>query len=196
MRHGTKKIFARWVVGTVLGSFILFFLMAWLVVKPGEAENQALKALGGLEVKGAIEAPDFTIQTPDGKELHLKDYQGKAILLNFWATWCGPCAQELPKMAKLYEQYKEKGFVLIGVSLDFGGPEVVKTFLEERQLNFPVGIDTEKEAVKAYGVRGLPTSYFINPQGKVVGWLIGERDWEGEATHHLIKSLLDQTPKG
>lgn len=191
MANRSKQAFIPWSICIILGSFILFTLMTWLVVKPGEAENQALKALGGLEVKEAIEAPDFTIQTPDGKALHLKDYQGKAILLNFWATWCGPCAKELPKMAKLYEQYKEKGFVLIGVSLDFGGPEVVKAFLEEHQLNFPVGIDTEKEATKAYGVRGLPTSYFINPQGKVVGWLIGERDLESENAHNLIKSLVD-----
>lgn len=196
MRNRTKERFTRWITLMIFGSFILFILMLWFVVKPGEAENQALKALGGLEVKEAVEAPDFTIQTPDGKELRLKDYQGKAILLNFWATWCGPCAKELPQMAKLYEQYKDKGFVLIGVSLDFGGPETVKAFLEAHQLNFPVGIDTEKEAVKAYGVRGLPTSYFINSQGKVVGWLTGERNWESEEAHNLIKSLLNQTPKG
>jgi cytochrome c biogenesis protein CcmG/thiol:disulfide interchange protein DsbE len=121
----------------------------------------------------AQEAPDFTLVDIKGEKLSLSDYKGKVIILNFWATWCGPCKMEIPSFIELQDTYGED-LVILGVSLDQSGPQVVVPFVEQNNINYPV-VYGNGQVVQAYGgVRGIPTTFVIdrdfNIQKKYVGY--------------------------
>ncbi|MCP2519925.1 TlpA family protein disulfide reductase [Candidatus Aminicenantes bacterium AC-335-A11] len=112
-------------------------------------------------------APDFTLQDINGNLVRLSDFRGKIIILNFWATWCPPCRKEIPIFIKLYKKYKDEGLVIIGISLDRGGKEVVIPFVKKYGINYPVLIGTS-EVEEAYGgIRGIPTTFIIDKEGKI-----------------------------
>jgi thiol-disulfide isomerase/thioredoxin len=113
-------------------------------------------------------APDFTLQTLDGKDVTLSSLRGKAVLLNFWATWCGPCKIEMPWFVELQKQYGSKGLQIVGVAMDDSSTQDIQTFVKEMGVNYPVLIG--KEAVgQAYGgVDVLPTTFFIDRNGTIV----------------------------
>ena len=115
-------------------------------------------------------APDFRLKDVAGKDVALSDYKGRVVVLNFWATWCGPCNLETPWLVELREQYHKKGFEIIGVSvdsLDEYDPADVSAFIKEHKVNYPIVMAT-KEVVSAFGpVTGLPTTLVIDRQGKV-----------------------------
>jgi len=112
-------------------------------------------------------APDFTLTAIDGKTHTLKDYLGDVVVLDFWATWCGPCKMEIPHLKELHARYKEKGLTVIGVSLDQQGKQVVAPFVEKHQIPF-VSLLGNAEVVKAYGnVRSIPTTFLIDRKGIV-----------------------------
>ena len=118
-------------------------------------------------------APDFILQTPKGESLSFAQFQGKAVLVDFWATWCPSCREEIPGFVDLYTRYKEKGVEIIGVSLDTTGPEGVQKFIEEFAVNYPV-VMADEEIVKAYGgIRAIPTTFLVNPKGRIVKRYIG-----------------------
>ena len=111
--------------------------------------------------------PDFTVYDNDGNEVKLSDFEGKAVVLNFWASWCGSCKSEMPDFQELYEQYGEDiNFVM--VNMTDGGRETLehaKKFIEKQGYTFPVYFDTEYDAATVYGVRTIPTTYFIDKDG-------------------------------
>lgn len=121
----------------------------------------------------AQEAPDFTLTDLTGQKVSLSDYKGKVILLDFWATWCGPCKMEIPSFIQLQEQYGDD-VVVVGVSLDQGGPRVVEPFAKKNGINYPI-VYGDGSVVQAYGgIRGIPTTFVIdrdfNIQRKYVGY--------------------------
>lgn len=134
-------------------------------------------------------APDFTLKDIHGKAVSLSDYKGKVVLLNFWATWCGPCQLEIPWFVEFEKKYKDQGFAVVGVSMDEEGWEVVKPFLEEKRVNYRVVIGDDDVAQKYGGVESLPTTYMIDKSGRIhsihVG-LVSKSDYENE-----IVQLLD-----
>jgi peroxiredoxin len=107
---------------------------------------------------------DFTLRNLQGKAVSLSDYRGKKVMLNFWATWCGPCRVELPGMIKLYDELSGKGFVILAVNLREDHDQVAG-FVEQNKMRFPVLLDSEGSVGTAYFVRGIPTTVFINDQG-------------------------------
>ena len=113
-------------------------------------------------------APDFTLQTLDGKNVSLSSFRGKGVLLNFWATWCGPCKIEMPWFVELQKQYGSQGLQIVGVAMDDSSTQDIQNFVKEMGVNYPVLIG--KEAVgQAYGgVDVLPTTFFIDRDGKIV----------------------------
>src|SRR5271169_7059676 len=112
-------------------------------------------------------APDFTLPDANGASVKLSDYKGKVVLLNFWATWCGPCKIEIPWFMDFEKTYKDKNFAVLGVSLDEDGWESVKPYIEQKKINYRVVIGTEQVA-QLYGeVDSLPTSFMIDREGRI-----------------------------
>ena len=118
-------------------------------------------------------APDFTLETLDGKNLSLSQLRGKAVLVNFWATWCGPCKIETPWLVQLQNQYGSQGLQIVGVAMDDSGKDEIARFAKDMGMNYPVLLG--KEAVgEAYGgVPALPESFFIGRDGKIVDKIMG-----------------------
>ena len=147
-------------------ALLLFLLVLYLGVQKREAEVRELKG-----ILTGQPAPDFTLKTIDGKTISLKDFKGKVVLINFWATWCPPCREELPLFEEIYEKYKDKGFVILAINTD---PENLQDFLKDFgvELTFPILIGDEK-ILDLYPVRGLPTSFLIDREGKIVKVRLG-----------------------
>jgi peroxiredoxin len=131
-------------------------------------------------------APNFEVKDANGQAFHLADYKGKVVLLNFWATWCGPCKVEIPWFIEFEKNYKDRGFAVLGVSLDDDGWEVVKPYIEARKVNYRVAlgsIDIERLYGGGEGIQSLPTSFIIDRDGKVASvhvGLISKSDYQNE----------------
>ncbi len=118
-------------------------------------------------VKEGSIAPNFVLQSVDGERIELKDLKGKGVFLNFWGTWCGPCKQEFPYMANQYEVFKDRGVEIVAVNV--GESNIaVKNFMGSYGVNFPVAMDKDRQVTEAYDITPLPTTFLINPEGKVI----------------------------
>ena len=150
-----------------------------------------LKGLDLIRPSRAQAAKDFTVPSPNGKTLRLADYKGNVVFLNFWATWCPPCKEEMPAMERLYQRYKDRGLVVVALSVDAEGAPIVVPFVKEYKLTFPVGLDPKMAIAERYQVRGLPTSFLVDKKGTLVALALGPREWNGKTAHALIESLLE-----
>ena len=139
------------------------------------------------DVRG-VQAPDFELVALDGQRVKLSDFRGKAVVLNFWATWCAPCKIEMPWFVDLQKQYGNDGLTILGVAMDDAEPQKIAQFASEMGVNYPVLLGTNKIS-EAYGdVEFLPTTFYINRQGKIVGkvaGLIGRAEIEDDAKKAL-----------
>ena len=139
-------------------------------------------------------APDFSLQTMTGETLSLSEFRGKVVLVNFWATWCPPCREEMPALQSVYEKYRGEGFVVLAVNLTVSdSASDLREFVEGHALAFPVLLDETGDVGTAYQVRSLPTSFFIGKDGVIRSIVVG-----GPMSHALleteIESLLEETP--
>lgn len=129
----------------------------------------------GNNLKGAV-APDFTLTSLDGKQVKLSDLRGKAVVLNFWATWCGPCKIEIPWLTDLQKQYQPQGVEIVGVAMDDDAekkPDDIRKFTQEMNVNYQILLGNEKVADEYGGVDALPTTYYIDRDGKIVNRVFG-----------------------
>ncbi|MGH7279832.1 MAG: TlpA disulfide reductase family protein, partial [Candidatus Rokuibacteriota bacterium] len=133
-------------------------------------------------------ADDFTLPMPDGSRFTLAEHRGKVVFINFWATWCPPCLDEMPSMEKLYVQQRDNGFVMVAVSLD-ADPAVVAPFLARLGVTFPVALDPKLGVANTYGVRALPASFVVDREGYLAALALGPRRWDGAAAHSLVEGL-------
>ena len=113
-------------------------------------------------------APDFALKDSEGKQVRLSEYRGKVVLLDFWATWCGPCRIEIPWFSDMERQKKNQGFAVLGVSMDDDGWKVVKPFMSEMKMNYRVLLGNDQVAKDYGGLDALPTTFVINREGKIV----------------------------
>ena len=118
-------------------------------------------------------APDFTLKDADGKVVRLSDYKGKVVLLNFWATWCGPCKIEIPWFMEFEQEHKDRGFAVLGVSMDEDGWDAVRPFLAELRVNYRTLLGTDLVAQQYGGVDALPTTFVIDREGKIASTHVG-----------------------
>ena len=139
-------------------------------------------------ITGAV-APDFAQVTPEGKSLKLSDLRGKYILIDFWASWCGPCRQENPNVVRMYEQYKDKGFDILSVSLDSARDRWLQA-IEADKLSWKHVSDLKgwsNEVAQMYEVSGIPKTFLIDPQGKIIA-----TDLRGPSLEAKLKELFNQ----
>lgn len=178
-----------------LAGLILLLLFSAAGVVPGAASPEAMQALGILQLRGRTVAPDVTLPTLHGKPFSFKEAQGKVLLVNFWATWCLPCQWEMPLMERLYQAYRDKGFVVLAISLDREGASVVGPFVKERNLTYPVALDSAFQGAREFGVRGIPATILVGRDGVIRGVTYGPREWDGPEARAVIEFLL-QDSKG
>jgi peroxiredoxin len=133
-------------------------------------------------------AEDFSLPTPDGRTFRLSDQRGKVVFINFWATWCPPCRDEMPSLERLYAQRKDGPFALVAISLD-ANPVVVAPYLKQSRLTFPVALDPKMDLANAYGVRALPASFVLDPRGMLVAMALGPRHWDGPVALAVVDGL-------
>ena len=134
-------------------------------------------------------APSFSLQDADGRTVTLADYKGKVVLLNFWATWCGPCKIEIPWFVEFEQKYKDRGFAVLGVAMDEDGWGVVKPYIAKNKVNYRILMGDDSTAQMYGGVESLPTTFMIDAAGKIASTHIGlvsKSDYENE-----IVQLLD-----
>ena len=148
-----------------------------MFVLPAEAIQKRKKPV--VVKKKLVESPkvianygkyDFTFTTLDGKILHLGDFAGRIVLVNVWAPWCGPCRIETPGFVKIYDEYKDKGFEILGVAVQTNEGDV-RSFIEKEKIRWPIGI--KDDVADKYGTYGLPDNYLFGPDGSVLKHFIG-----------------------
>ena len=187
------------VAGIISRGRRFFLLAAFLFLGSSQLFAQATrnppidyKAVPKLEeIKDHPAAPDFTLANPDGKKLSLKDYRGKLVFLNFWATWCEFCRDEMPAMERLYQEFKGKGFEVLAVNVKDKRSDAL-AFVKKLKLTYPIMIDPEGEIGLLYGAFGMPATYLIDEKGMVLARLWGPADWYSPGARNLIKTLLER----
>ena len=137
-----------------------------------------------------IPAPNFTLKSLNGEEVSLSQQKGKYVLVNFWATWCGPCKVEMPSLETLHQRFKSKNFSLLAISNDMFGAQIVKPFIKANNLTFPVLLDQQLQASNKFGVVSLPTTFMIDPEGNIIGELRGAEDWSSPDNILYFENLL------
>ena len=136
----------------------------------------------------ATKAPNFSLKAADGKVIDLQKLKGKIVVLNFWATWCGPCKAEIPGFLEVYKQYKPKGLEIVGISLDRDGWKPVKPFIERYKITYPVVVGDGDLADAYGGIQAIPTTFVVDRKGNIVNRHLGYMD--KKAFENLIKDLL------
>ena len=186
---------ARWEVvlwGAVVAMALVALFLAWSrpTGQPA-AEDSPFSEMAVFRFKGDADAPDFTLLTLEGRTVTPSALRGQVVFLNFWATWCPPCREEMPSIERLHQGFKDQGLVVLGVDVD-EGPGPVARFVKDFRLGFPVLLDAGSRVSSRYGVQGLPTTILIDRRGRVVGRAVGPRDWASPAGRALVRSLLEQ----
>ena len=157
---------------------------------PGSAGQMLLKA--GFQVpKNEFAAEDFTLKNLDGKDVSLSSFKGKLVFLSFWATWCGPCKQELPSVQALYDRLKTKGFEILAVDVMEDG-KAVAGFVKANKMTFPVLLDTNGAVGRTYDAGSIPTNYIVDRNGKILARVVGYdgTEWTDPSRIAIFEKLL------
>jgi len=157
-------------------------LLAALMLFPAQAQQVLSPWYGGA-------TPALRLQDLEGRAHALEAYRGKVVLVNFWATWCEPCKEEMPSIEKLRRSLADRPFAVLAVNLAEPEPRI-RAFLEKVPLGFPVLLDRDATAAKAWKARMLPATYILGPDGRIRYSYIGELDWSREPVQRQIAELL------
>ncbi|MGE7917529.1 peroxiredoxin family protein [Viridibacillus sp. NPDC093762] len=188
-----KKIFALLIIAAMIGIAVTNFVKT-KVAEEQKVDTRATIVEDTLGVKSGLAigevAPDFELETLEGKKVKLSDFQGKKVILNFWASWCPPCKAEIPHMQKYYEKFaKEDNFEIVAVNLTSQNETVkyVKKFVKTYEMTFPVLLDTKGEQMRTYEIYTIPTTYFLDTKGIIQKKVIGPVDQE--SMRESVKAL-------
>jgi peroxiredoxin len=180
---------SRLAVGVAVG--LVAFALGYLF-DHSESRHSSNAASSVRANKQRHNAPDFALKDADGRVVHLSDYRGKVVLLDFWATWCGPCKIEIPWFMEFQRKDQGRGLVVLGVSMDDEGWEVVKPFVARQKMNYRVLIGNDQTAQLYGGIDALPTTFLIDREGKIADVHVGLAD--RKEFENGIEQLLQATP--
>lgn len=160
--------------------------------KVADAREHWFDAMGMAKVP-AKAAPNFTLATVDGQQVSLHQYRGKVVFLNFWATWCIPCREEMPALEQLHQAYQSQDLAILSIDLKESADQV-KAFFQKHSLSFPALLDHNGSVFRDYMVAGMPTTYLIGRDSTLRARGVGGRDWTRAEALQLIKDLIQETP--
>ena len=169
----------------------MVFLNSYVFEDRARGETHFIESLSLVRFDEKVKAQNFALKDLNGNLVHLEDYRGKVIFLNFWTTWCPACLVEMPSMEKLYGEFKNRDFIILAVDMQ-EDPETVRKFKDKFKLSFPILLDIDGVVASYYGVRGIPATYFIDREGYLYAAAMGARDWASEDAFLLIKHLIDK----
>jgi peroxiredoxin len=194
---GRRAALVRTGIAVVLLGAVLWVLP---VRRPGEEAGhhaEPARSLDAFEKAGVSEltegqpAPAVTLATLDGGQASLAEHRDKLVVLNFWATWCQPCTLEMPTLEALWRGYRDRGLVVLGVSVDRGAPKLLlEPYVRNLKLTFPILLDPDSKTSDRWRVTALPSTFLVRPGGEVVGMAIGAREWNSDAMRALVDQLL------
>lgn len=166
-------------------AFILILGLAWIFIS---ADKSGMSTAGQTSApQPGFLAPDFELKTITGETIKLSDLRGQAVLVNLWATWCPPCRAEMKSIEKVYNEYKDRGLVVLAVNMTYqDDPTKITPFITEQELTFPILLDETANTAKAYQLRSLPSSFFINRDGKINEVVIG-----GPMAEALLRTRIE-----
>ena len=167
-------------------------LLALIALVALTACNRKEQAATGKQVVAAENqpAPEVLINSLSGTPMKLSDLRGKVVLLNFWATWCPPCREEIPSMMKLNSAMSGKPFQMVAVSIDEGGKPAIEAFFQTSGFSLPAFTDPDNRAAKAYGITGVPETFIIDKKGIVVKKVIGPFAWDDPSVATFLDELM------
>jgi len=169
------------------------FALACLLTAAGcSRASQKTGAQGNSKLDAA---PDFKLKDANGESVSLSDYKGKVVLLDFWATWCGPCKVEIPWFMDFEKEFKDRGFAVLGVSMDEDGWKVVKPYVTGMKMNYRVLLGNDEVSSKYGGLDSLPTTLLIDRQGRIVSKHIGITGGKDDFKNAIVQ-LLDAPSAG
>lgn len=160
--------------------------------KAADAREHLLEAMGMAKVPSKA-APNFTLSSTDGQQISLQQYRGKVVFLNFWATWCIPCREEMPALERLHQKYQSQDLAVLSIDLKESADQV-KAFFQKYGLSFPALLDQDGSVFRDYLVAGMPTTYLIGRDGTLLARGVGGRDWTRSEALQLIQELIQATP--
>jgi peroxiredoxin len=175
---------------------VLTLVLCTALIESGSAAAGADELYAAAGMKKVIDhrpAPTFALKTVEGRPIDSQSLRGKVVLLNFWATWCGPCKDEMPALQRLKQTFGRENFELLAVTTD-QQPENIRKFVGALNLDFPILMDDSKDVSAAFGVRGLPTTIVISKNGLLLGQAVGPREWDAPESVALIHALVESSP--
>ncbi|GIW43140.1 MAG: thioredoxin [Candidatus Binatia bacterium] len=144
--------------------------------------------------RAGFAAPSFRLPTLDGRTVRLEEFRGKILFLNFWATWCPPCREEMPAMQRVYERFRQRPFAMLAVSEDTSA-EPVREFVNALGLSFSIALDPNGQLPEKYGVTGYPETFIIDPSGIVLRHVVGPLEWDHPDVIRYFEELLAAVEK-
>ncbi len=184
-------------LAAIAGAFVLagvllvvFSRARYKAVNPAPGENSEQEMVPPVAAGGT--AANFTLQNLDGQKVSLAALRGKVVFLNIWATWCGPRREEMPSLETLYDEFKNnKNFVILAVSQDTKGRQAVLPYIQKHGYHFEVLLDPKNKVGDAYNVSGVPETFIIDRQGRIVAHHMGAFDWSRPDVRQALEDLLN-----
>jgi len=156
-------------------------------------ENRELEKLfsdmGILQVPDVADPVEIVLEDPSGQQIRLSDFRGKIVFVNFWTTWCLACVIEMPSMEKLHQKFKDKDFAMVGINLQESASTVLQ-FFKKYNLTFTTLLDTTGDVGAGFGIRAIPTTFILDKSGRLIGKVLGPREWDSKSSFALFEHLI------
>ena len=196
MKHGhtIRGSLAMW--GAILALTGFLAIHASALADPAQSELSVGQMQNFTFFDAPKPMPEVSFIDSDGRELGLGDFRGKFVLVNLWATWCGPCRREMPSLDRLQARLSGSNFTVLALSQDRKGVAIVEKFLAQiGTRNLAIYVDSSARSARRLGVIGLPTTVLLDRQGQIIGRLIGSAEWDSDEAARLIKSVIQDSER-